>query len=62
MQQSDGNGKFITSSIVRRIFIVGTLNCDLTLASEQIATRTVKEWKRGLPDINKKPAIFLLHG
>lgn len=36
--------------------------CDLTLASEQIATRTVKEWKRGLPDINKKPAIFLLHG
>lgn len=36
--------------------------CDLTLASEQIATRTVKEWKRGLPDVNKKPAIFLLHG
>lgn len=36
--------------------------CDLTLASEQIATRTVKEWKQGLPDINKKPAIFLLHG
>lgn len=36
--------------------------CDLTLASEQIATRTIKEWRLGLPDIHKKPVIFLLHG
>lgn len=35
---------------------------EITLASEQISTRTVKEWKHLLPDINKKPAIFLLHG
>lgn len=35
---------------------------DITLASEHIATRTVKEWKHLLPDINKKPTIFLLHG
>ena len=35
---------------------------EITLASERIATRTVKEWKHFLPDINKKPAIFLLHG
>jgi 16S rRNA (cytidine1402-2'-O)-methyltransferase len=35
---------------------------EITLASERIATRTVKEWKHLLPDINKKPAIFLLHG
>ena len=35
---------------------------EITLASERIATRTVKEWKHLLPGINKKPAIFLLHG
>jgi 16S rRNA (cytidine1402-2'-O)-methyltransferase len=35
---------------------------EITLASERIATRTVKEWKHLLPDINKKQAIFLLHG
>ena len=35
---------------------------DITLGSEHIATRTVKEWKHLLPDINKKPTIFLLHG
>jgi 16S rRNA (cytidine1402-2'-O)-methyltransferase len=36
--------------------------CNLTLASEYIATQTIKAWKQTLPDINKKPAIFLLHG
>lgn len=35
---------------------------DITLASEHIATRTIKEWKHVLPDINRKPTIFLLHG
>lgn len=34
----------------------------LTLASESVVTKTVKAWKQALPDINKKPAIFLLHG
>ena len=36
--------------------------CNLTLASEYISTRTVKEWKNTLPDLNNKPAIFLLQG
>lgn len=36
--------------------------CNLTLADEYIATRTMKAWKYELPDIKKKPAIFLLHG
>lgn len=34
----------------------------LTFSNEMVATRTVKEWKRCLPDINKIPTIFLLHG
>lgn len=36
--------------------------CDITVASEYIETKTVKAWKHALPDINKRPAIFLLHG
>lgn len=35
---------------------------DLTLVTEYIATRTVKAWQYNLPDINKKPTMFLLHG
>jgi len=34
----------------------------LTFSSEMVATKSVKEWKRSLPDINKIPTIFLLHG
>lgn len=36
--------------------------CNLTLASETISTRTVREWKRALPDLRDKPTIFLLQG
>lgn len=35
---------------------------NLTLPDEYIATRTIKEWRDCLPDINKKPTVFLLHG
>jgi len=34
----------------------------LTFSSEMVATKSVKEWKRSLPDLNKIPTIFLLHG
>ncbi|MDP3280029.1 MAG: SAM-dependent methyltransferase, partial [Nitrosomonas sp.] len=34
----------------------------LTFSSELVATKSVKEWKCSLPDINKIPTIFLLHG
>lgn len=34
---------------------------DLTLATEKIDTRTAGTWRKGLPDINKKPTIFLLY-
>ena len=34
--------------------------CDLTLETEFIKTLTVGQWKREIPDLNKRPAIFLL--
>lgn len=37
------------------------LAVDLTLASEQIITRAVSEWRRQpLPDISRRPTVFLL--
>jgi 16S rRNA (cytidine1402-2'-O)-methyltransferase len=48
--------------------IVKTLNaqtrlcvaCDLTLETEFIKTKTIGEWKKNLPDLHKRPAIFLI--
>ncbi len=34
--------------------------CDLTLESEYIKTQTVAQWKKEIPDLNKRPAIFLV--
>lgn len=34
--------------------------CDVTLESQFIKTKTIDEWKQATPEINKKPAIFLL--
>jgi 16S rRNA (cytidine1402-2'-O)-methyltransferase len=33
---------------------------DITLESEFVVTKTIAQWKRAVPDINKRPAIFLL--
>jgi 16S rRNA (cytidine1402-2'-O)-methyltransferase len=49
--------------------LVNTLNdqtklciaVDLTLESESICTQTIASWKKKLPTINKRPAIFLIH-
>lgn len=35
---------------------------DITLESEFVVTKTIAQWKRAVPDINKRPAIFLLQG
>ncbi|MEI7830304.1 MAG: SAM-dependent methyltransferase [Prolixibacteraceae bacterium] len=35
---------------------------DITLESEFIVTKTIFQWKRAVPEINKRPAIFLLQG
>lgn len=34
--------------------------CDLTMETEFIQTKTIREWKKDLPDIHKRPAIFLI--
>ena len=34
--------------------------CDLTLPTEFIFTKSIFEWKKNLPDINKRPSVFLL--
>lgn len=35
--------------------------CDITLPTEFIKTRSVASWKKQIPDINKRPAIFLIY-
>ena len=35
--------------------------CDITSANEYVRTATIAEWrKQGLPDINKRPTIFII--
>lgn len=34
---------------------------DITCENEYIRTKTIKEWKKQLPDINKRPTIFLIY-
>lgn len=35
---------------------------DITLSSEYIVTKTVAQWQGKLPDLSKRPAIFLIQG
>ncbi|GJL76803.1 SAM-dependent methyltransferase [Nitrosomonas sp.] len=35
---------------------------NLTSLHENVMTKTIRQWKQKLPDINKRPTIFLLHG
>ena len=50
--------------------LINTLNdqsrlciaCDITLETEYIKTQTVAQWKKGVPDLHKRPAIFLIQG
>ena len=34
--------------------------CDITLPTEFIITKTIQKWKQHKPDINKRPAIFVI--
>lgn len=36
--------------------------CDITLNTEYIATKTIADWKNALPDLHKRPAIFIIQG
>jgi len=35
--------------------------CDITLATEYIATKTVNEWKKETINLHKRPCIFIVH-
>jgi len=35
--------------------------CDVSLETEFISTLSIKEWRNGLPELNKRPAVFLLY-
>lgn len=35
--------------------------CDLTSATEFVQTKTIDEWKKKVPELHKRPAIFLLY-
>jgi len=34
---------------------------DITLDTEFIRTKTIKDWKKQIPDLNKRPCIFILY-
>ena len=34
--------------------------CNLTLPDQFISTKKISAWKKDLPDLNKKPAVFLI--
>lgn len=36
--------------------------CDLTAETEFVQTKRIREWKQNIPDLHKRPAIFLLYG
>ena len=35
--------------------------CDITLDTEYIKTKNIKDWKKGVPNLHKRPTIFLIH-
>ncbi|WP_191860053.1 SAM-dependent methyltransferase [Hanstruepera ponticola] len=35
--------------------------CDITLPTEYIKTKTVKEWKKNSADFHKRPALFIIY-
>jgi 16S rRNA (cytidine1402-2'-O)-methyltransferase len=35
--------------------------CDVTLSTEYIKTKTIAAWKKQLPDLSKRPTIFLIN-
>lgn len=38
-----------------------SIACDITTENEYIKTMTIREWKKQSPDLNKRPAIFILY-
>lgn len=38
-----------------------SIACDLTAATEFIQTKTIAEWQKKIPELHKRPAIFLIY-
>ena len=38
-----------------------SIACDITTENEYIRTMSIQDWKKQKPDINKRPAIFLIY-
>ncbi|MDL2223601.1 SAM-dependent methyltransferase [Bacteroidales bacterium OttesenSCG-928-M11] len=56
------NGKMLDDII--KTCKPGTKLCiatDITLDTEYIKTKNISDWKKSLPDLNKRPTIFLLY-
>lgn len=55
------NDKLIADIVsVCRPHTVLCIAADVTLETELIATKTLAEWKRRLPNLNRRPCIFLM--
>lgn len=39
-----------------------SIACDITLSTEFIATNSVSDWKKSIPELHKRPAIFSIQG
>jgi 16S rRNA (cytidine1402-2'-O)-methyltransferase len=35
---------------------------DISLETEFIRTRSIREWRKQVPELHKRPAVFLLNG
>ncbi|MEO6632847.1 MAG: SAM-dependent methyltransferase, partial [Mucilaginibacter sp.] len=35
--------------------------CDITAATEFIQTKTIADWQKKVPELHKRPAIFLIY-
>lgn len=35
--------------------------CNITSGDEDISTKTIREWRKSVPDLHKKPVVFLIY-
>jgi 16S rRNA (cytidine1402-2'-O)-methyltransferase len=48
----------LTTANTETLLCIGV---DITATNESIQTKKIKEWKKTMPDLHKRPAIFLLY-
>lgn len=72
VSRKDGSSQIFIETPYRNLSLLESLlkNCsggtrlciavNLTGKSESVQTKTIETWRKGIPDINKKPAIFII--